>query len=235
MAVLPRKLQSIFAGGLAASGNIAQPGSTLAGTPVYSLDLDVIQNLGAAGASKWLAGLQGQCVSTQAQVLEEMDAVLLEITQQLAYLTERGSSEWLATQTYYLYAVAYYNGVPYISIVNANLNQNPVTQTNSWQPLFSWVVSPKTVAASVVFDGTSGSILQSSGVTSLSRDGTGLYTVTFAAPFTNANPSLSGSAGGLLRPVTPGGTTFQFDTAGLVSGAFARVDYPYVSALFTGI
>lgn len=235
MAVLPRKLQTIFGGGLVASGNIAQPGSTLGGTTVYSSDLDVLQNLAAGGASAWLLGLQDQCVGTQAQVLEEMVGVLFTATQQLAYLTERGMSEWLATQNYYQYAVAYFNGVPYRSIINNNLNQNPVTQTNAWTPLLSAVSSPSTLAATCVFNGSTGSILQSNGVSSLVKNSTGNYTVNFSTAFTNANPLMTGSSGGILRPITPALGSFNFDTAGLVGGAFAPVDYPYVSVAFAGI
>lgn len=203
MAVLPRKLQTIFASQLAASGNIAQPGSTALGTPVYSTDLDILQKLSATTSSPWVNGLQDQCIGTQSQVLEELNGILYEITQQVAYLLERGCSEWLATQNYYLNAISFVNGVSYTSLQNNNLNNAPASQPTWWK-LTSSTRSPSTIPAFVVFDATSISggncrILNSSNVSSVQKLGTGYYLVNFINAMTvdgsDGIYGFSGSAG----------------------------------------
>ena len=208
MAVLPRKLQLIFAGNLAPSGNVAQPGSTVGGTPVYSNNLDVLQDVAAGSGSPWVNGLQAQVEGTQAQVLEEMNGILLAITQQLAYLTERGMSEWLSTQNYYKYAVAYVAGVPYSSLQDNNLNNAPASSPSWWLPLFSAIRSPATLSAMVVFDGTGPSLsnctilnpAKALNIASVYKLATGKYQVNFTNAMSddgsgNGIYGMQGSAG----------------------------------------
>ena len=242
MAVLPRKLQTIFAGNLAASGNVAQPGSTVGGTPVYSNDLDVLQDLTAGSGSPWVNGLQAQVEGTQAQVLEEMNGVLLEITQQLAYLLERGQSEYLATQNYYLNAIATVSGVPYISLQDNNLNNTPASSPTWWAPWFSAIRTPATLSGFVVFDGTTGSIgsnctiLNSSNIASVKHVATGVYLITFINAmtvdgsgngiygFTGSAGTRNGvSAGGGDNNVINGGGTGTSSTTGIKTATTCQV------------
>lgn len=202
MAVLPRKLQVIFGGTLSPSGNIAQPGSTVAGTTVYDNDLDILQNIGG-GSTRWLGALQSQVVGTESQVLEELNGILLVITQQLAYLLERGSSEWLATQTYYENAIAYVDGNPYRSLQDTNLNHDPTSEPTWWAP-GNAVKTPGQLSAFVVFDATDVSggncaVLNSSNIDHIEYVSVGKYRVHFIEAMTvdgsDGIYGFSGSAG----------------------------------------
>lgn len=130
MAAIPRKLQKIFGGSLVAANNIAQIGSTITGTPVYSIDLDVIQSLSA-----YLNGFAAQVVNgTNSPVLEEVNAFFRMVTQQLAYLFETGIPEWNVSTTYFKKSIVNDgNGRLYRSLTDNNL-ANAVTNTTHWIP-----------------------------------------------------------------------------------------------------
>lgn len=129
MARLPRVLQKIFGGSLSASGNVAQIGSTVTGTPIYSTDLSVIQ-----GLSAYLSGYGAQVVnSTNSPVLQEDNAFRLLVTQQLAYLFQLGLPEWDSLTTYYAGSIAQDGaGNIYESKVDSNTG-NALTNTTYWK------------------------------------------------------------------------------------------------------
>lgn len=196
MSRIPVKLQKIFAGALTPTGNIAQAGSTVGGTPVYSADPATLQALAA-----WANGLQAQLINApgglSSPVLEELNGILLTLTYQLAYLKQQGIAEWDPTVTYYTgcWAISA-AGVPYISKTDGNTN-NALTDPTNWQTFASTLLgaSDPLLKAWVTFDGRTGAIDQQFNVASVSRLSSGIYLVTFTAAMTDAFYGFSGSAG----------------------------------------
>lgn len=129
MSSLPRKTQKIFGSGLTASGNIAVIGSTAALSPAYSLDLDTLQSLTA-----YLNGFAAQTVKNSDPVLQEFNALMLMITQQLAYILQSGVPEWDTNTTYWKgqWARIPGTGVSCQSLSDNNTGHNPATDTNNW-------------------------------------------------------------------------------------------------------
>lgn len=173
---LPTASQKIFAGALAASGNIAQPGSTALGSPVYSIDPVTIQALAA-----YLNGFSAQIVNgTASPVLQEFNALLRLITQQIAYIFENGIGIWTATTTYYNGSfVQDGTGGIYKSKIEDNLN-NLLSDTNSWEPLKTSILkSPTTAKAWVMFNGQTIALFDNYNAATVARLGTGNYQITF--------------------------------------------------------
>lgn len=102
MAKITRKFQRIFTGDVPANNNVAQFGSLKAGTPNYSSDPDVIQNLSA-----WGAGWSAATVNNSAPALQDMNSLFYVLSRQLAYLMQTGISEYNATTVYYVGSLAY--------------------------------------------------------------------------------------------------------------------------------
>lgn len=188
MAKLPVALQKIFAGGLPPSGNIAQPGSTASGTPVYSSDPAILQQL-AAWANGYAAQLINAPGGLSSPVMEELNAILFVLTYQIAYLKQAGIPEWDPTVTYYANSWALVAGVPYISNTDANINNNPVTDPVNWKTYTSTLAGAANsqIKAWVNFDGRTGAIDTSFGIFAVGRTGSGVYLITFLTPFTTAN------------------------------------------------
>ncbi len=187
----PAKDQQVFAGSLTPSGNVAVVGSTITGTPAYSSDLTVLQSLAA-----FLNGFSAQVVNgTASPVLQEFNAILRIITQQLAFLLERGSSEWTATKTYFVGALSQNGaGVFYISLTDNNTN-NALTDTNSWKPFVDTLRGPSLLKAWAVFDGATGALVDAFNIASVNVDSAGTYTLTFATAMANNKYGFSGACG----------------------------------------
>lgn len=197
MSKLPVALQKIFGSALTPSGNIAQPGSTVAGTPVYSGDPATLQALAA-----WVNGYQAQLINApgglSSPVLEELNAILLVLSYQIAYLKQAGMAEYDPTVIYYTGSFCQVAGVLYQSKVDTNVGNPPATSPTQWQTYTSTLsgASDSQIKAWVVFDGFSGSILSSYGVTAVTLGGAGVYLITFATPFAAYNTyGFTGSAG----------------------------------------
>ena len=176
MARLPRKTQKIFGGSLSASGNVAQIGSTVTGTPVYSTDLDTIQALTA-----YLNGFSSQVVAgTASPVLQEFNAVLRMLTQQVGYILQLGVQEWVATTSYYVGSMAQDGaGVLYVSLTDDNLG-NALVDTNNWQPYADRILAnPRTAKAWVAFNGTTAALYDNFNAATVAKIGTGNYLITF--------------------------------------------------------
>lgn len=191
------KLQSIFGGALAPSGNIAQPGSTLAGLPVYSNDPATLQALAA-----WVNGYAAQLINApgglSSPVMEELNAILFVLSYQIAYLKQAGLAEWDPTVNYYTGSWAQDSaGVPYVSKTDNNIN-NPLTDTNNWKTFASTLAGASNgqIKAWVNFDGRTGAIDSSFGIYSVARTGSGIYLITFTTAFSGPNTyGWSGSCG----------------------------------------
>ncbi len=191
MAKLPAKDQKIFGGSLTPSGNVAVIGSTATGTPTYSSDITVIQSLAA-----YLTGFSSQVVNgTASPVLQEFNAILRMITQQLAFLLERGSSEWTATKTYYIGALSQDGaGQFYVSQTDSNTG-NALTNTTHWTPLAQTFNSPNLIKAWAVFDGVTGALVDAFNISGVVVDSAGVYTLTFQTAMANNKYGFSGACG----------------------------------------
>jgi hypothetical protein len=184
MARLPRKDQKIFGGSLPASGNIAQVGSTVTGTPVYSTDLDTIQSLSA-----FLNGFSAQVVNgTASPVLQEFNALLRMLTQQVAYGFQLGIAEWNSTTEYHTGSMAQDGaGVLYVSLIDNNVG-NLLTDTNDWEPYANRVLqNPRTAKAWVSFNGTTAALYDNFNAGTVTKLGTGNYRITFDTPLGFSN------------------------------------------------
>jgi hypothetical protein len=181
---LPRKDQKIFGGSLTASGNVAQVGSTVTGTPVYSTDLDTIQALSA-----YLNGFSSQIVNgTASPVLQEFNALLRMLTQQVAYGFQLGVPEWNSATEYHTGSVAQDGaGVLYVSLTNNNVG-NILTDTNDWEPYANRVLrNPRTAKAWVTFNGTTAALYDDFNAGTVTKIGTGNYLITFDTPLDYSN------------------------------------------------
>jgi len=119
------------------------------------------------------------------------------------------------------------------TLTTPNINSAQVPTVSGTAPLYM-------CRAWVNFAGTTGTIRNSGNVTSVTRAGTGLYTVNFTTALANANYAVSASAGsggsvaGLsvasyqAVPTTSACTLLGLSTGGVVT------DYTYVSAMFIG-
>lgn len=130
MANLVRKQQKIFAENSQSTQVTAF--RTAGGTPLYSKDVDEIQN--ANFSVGWLEEDNAGNVTPYA---EDMNGVFYAFTRNLAYLYQKGIPEWSNSETYYAHAMCMYGGVLYQSLVDENTNRQPDTQTSYWQPYAS--------------------------------------------------------------------------------------------------
>lgn len=136
MARITRKTQKIFASTAGGSG-VAEPGSTAAGTPVFTTNLTTLQS------TAFLNGLADMVIAgtKRLPVYEEINALYYTFTTQLAYLFQEGIAEWDSGTTYYAYSVVRKSSTYeiYGSLINDNLNNalpSAVTNAN-WQYLGS--------------------------------------------------------------------------------------------------
>ena len=241
MAGIARKTASIFANAQAGSpsNEIAVFGAKAQGYGTqFSADPEVIQS--AAWLQGWVAAVVAQAGGTTQPELEDDQAFKYVMSYQAAYLLERGMPEWDDDTTYnqFDYVKDPATGIPWYSLSDGNLNNPPASSPGVWATLFSLISGGQSGApvakAWVVFNGQGpvGTItpLQSFGVASLTKNGTGDYTLTPSAPFANANPGLAGAATGGIQVIVAAGTgSIRFQTQGIVGGPFQPFDYPYVS------
>lgn len=129
MPALTRKTQKVFGGSLAANLNIAKFGSLAAGSPAYSLDLDLIQT------TEWLNGWGAAVVGNNSPALQDFNGAFLVFSQQLAYLLQNGIAEWDAGTTYFTFQRCRKAGVEYVSLIDTNLNNDPATPSANWVSL----------------------------------------------------------------------------------------------------
>lgn len=125
MARLTRKNQKVFAGDLAADGNISAIGSTSSGSTVYSLDPDVLQTTAYLNGWKEAAYIGSPTV-------QDMNAANYLVSRALSYDFQEGIPEWEAGTTYYIGSLVN-DGVGgiYRSKTDDNLN-NVVTTASNW-------------------------------------------------------------------------------------------------------
>lgn len=195
MPAYPRKTQKVFGESLTPAGNVAQFGSLAAGSPVYSNDLATIQALAA-----WGNGFQAAIIGSKSPTMEDFNGLILLITQQIGYLLQSGVPEWISTTTYYVGNYCRVANVLYVSQSNNNAGHDPTTDSNNWQPYLAQAVGPRTALAWVEFDGinaTAGNarIINSTGVSTVTKNADGNYTVNFSPALPSANYVFFGSCG----------------------------------------
>lgn len=161
MARIPRVTQNIFAS-TPGTNQVTEFGSTYNGTPVYSTNISTIQSL-----SNWLTGWYNAAIAQSAPIIQDMNAVFLVITTQIAYLLQAGIAEWDAGTTYYTGDIVQDgSGVIYVSIANSNLN-NAVANNPSFWILTSLKAqtAPASVTIPAGYNLNSGFLTVPSGVT----------------------------------------------------------------------
>lgn len=192
--LIARVTQKIFGGSLTASGNVAQYGSLAAGSPAYSSDPAVIQT------AAWLNGLTAALVGNRSPSWQDLNGVLLVVTQQIAYMLQAGVPEWDTGTTYGVNCIVRVGGAMYFSLTDPNVGNNPASDTTNWITLTAQMKGPTICRAWAVFDGinaTSGNsrIISSFNVDHIVKNATGEYTVVFGAALPSANYTLGGSCG----------------------------------------
>lgn len=129
---LPRVHQRIF-GETAADTNpkrIAQFGSVIAGDPKYTGDIEEIQAL-----QNWEQGWVGSTITDKRYpTSEETTGINKVVTQQLAYLFQKGIPEWNDETTYYANTgFCQHNGHVWQSLTDNNINNEPGVSVGYWQ------------------------------------------------------------------------------------------------------
>lgn len=191
MPALPRAVQKVFGSALVPTGNVAVFGSLQAGAPAYSNDPLTIQSL--AG---FLSGFNGAVIGNRSPAIQDMNALMLLVTQQIAYVLQTGIPAWIATETYFVNGFCQVAGEVYVSLSDANIGNDPTTDTNNWQSLRNRIAPAKTISkAWVNFNGNNGTILASQNVASVVRTAAGRYTITFTTAMADANYAVVGSCG----------------------------------------
>lgn len=218
MPAIDRKTQKIFGSDLTPSGNVAVWGSLAAASPSYSSDPATIQS------TRWLNGFNDAVVGNRSPALEDLNGLMLVITQQIAYMLQSGVPEWDAGTTYYTNQFVRSGADLYLSRTDDNVG-NAVTSTVNWVPYTTAMKGPAVCAAWVVFDGINEStpgnarIIESFNVSTVTRNtgGVGRYTVNFASALPSPHYAMSGSCG------TEDGQTYGGGDSGIVVGNVSGV------------
>lgn len=131
MAKIERKTQKIF-GANAGNRSFTAFGTAKSENPVYTQDLDVIQN------NAYLYGWDAGLLEDRAPYEEDDNALLYMITSQLAYIFQQGAAiEYDKNTTYYrgaIVATADGSGTWYKSVADDNTG-NSLTNTQYWLPV----------------------------------------------------------------------------------------------------
>jgi hypothetical protein len=148
--LLARAQQKIF-GSSAGTSQFGQIGSQTDGAPVTTKDLATIQSL-----SHFLLGLYSITNNaTQPPFVEDINALYLLITQQLAYIFQAGISEYDAGTNYFnLVSYVQVNGVIYQSIngtdLAPNVGNDPTSSPTFWRKLIDTDVNLAANSDSVI-------------------------------------------------------------------------------------
>lgn len=129
MPKIERTTQEIFAS-QAGSLQVTEFGTAKNQTPIYTKDVAQIQN------TNYLNGWQSAVLADKSPWEEDMNALFLTVTTQLAYLFQQGIPEYDAGTTYYIGSLAKVinnqgNVTIYKSLTNENTG-NPVTNDSYW-------------------------------------------------------------------------------------------------------
>ena len=195
---IPRTTQKIFGNSLTTTNNVAVWGSLAAGSPAYSGDPATIQSL-----SQFEQGLNGAVIGNRSPAIQDLNGLFYLLTAQIAYLLQNGVPAWDTGTTYYTNQFCRVGTVLFVSLTNANIGNDPTTDTNNWAPYFTKATGPTLAAAWVVFDGINDEdlspgnsrIINSFNVASIDHNGSGDYTINFANALPGNNYVFTGSCG----------------------------------------
>ena len=129
MAKIDRKTQKIFAG-QAGSKEITEFGTAKLESPIYTTNLDLIQN------TNYLNGWSSAILADKSPWEEDMNALFYAFSKQLAYIFQEGIVEYDENTTYYMGSLAKVvdnkgNITVYKSKIDENKG-NAVTDNNYW-------------------------------------------------------------------------------------------------------
>lgn len=133
MPKIQRKTQKIFCGN-ADNDQLAVFGSMATGTPVYTNDIEQLQNNVA-----YLQGWEAATLEDKAPFMEEMNGLQYGLSKQIAYTLQEGIPEYDANTTYYIGSIVKLisEGKPklYSSLVDNNIG-NSLSDESFWEELF---------------------------------------------------------------------------------------------------
>jgi len=132
MARIPRVTNVTFGGNAGAvPGGTGVFGSLAAGTPTESVNVATIM-----AAAAWSNGW-GSALVNLFPAQEDLNSVPFVLSQQIGEILQDGIAPYDAGTTYYQYSFCQLNGLVYISLTNANTNNNPSSSTENWSVYFA--------------------------------------------------------------------------------------------------
>lgn len=143
MPKITKKSQRVFCADVPANNVVSQFGSLKAGSPNYSSDPAVIQNLPA-----WGSGWSGAVVANSAPALQDLNSLFYVITRQLGYLVQTGVSEWDSNTVYYIGSIVN-NGTGGLMVSIADDHSAPISDVTKWQPFMPSMLWKSSVSYSV--------------------------------------------------------------------------------------
>lgn len=128
MTKINRATQKIF-GINAEKDDIAVMGSFKSGTPIYTDDIEKLQN------TAFEEGYASTLVANEAPFMEEQNSVPYVLSKQLAYLFQEGIAEYDENTTYYTNSICKVANKLYVSKTDDNLGNNPTESEDNWEEL----------------------------------------------------------------------------------------------------
>lgn len=169
MARLPRATQQVF-GSESGIQQVTQFGSAYNGSVEYTTDVATIQALG-----NWLVGWYNAAIGQSSPLIEDMNAVMLVLTQQLAYGMQEGIAQWDSATVYYSGSMCKVTTYSF-TVTSANATLGAVYK-DSANNLYT---VQQTISAATTLVCT-GNLLPSAGTTLIKQTGTGDATITYSA------------------------------------------------------
>jgi len=127
MAKITRKFQRVFCGDVPANNVVAQFGSLKAGSPTYSSDPAVIQQLAA-----WGAGWTGATVTNSAPALQDMNSLFYVLSRQLGYVMQTGVPEYDPTTIYFIGSLASNSSGAIFKCLDDEISGVALSDTTKW-------------------------------------------------------------------------------------------------------
>ena len=135
MTDLQRKNVKIFAINSGAQGTSEFGSLKSTGSFVFSQDINDLQT------SEYETGWRGAVVNGKTPTIPDFNAISRVISEQVAYLYQKGMAEWSSEQTYFIgnKCMVINNGVPqeYYSLTDNNIGNNPLSDTANWRILIT--------------------------------------------------------------------------------------------------
>lgn len=131
MTDLQRKNVKIFAINSGAQGTSEFGSLKSTGSFVFSQDINDLQT------SEYETGWRGAVVNGKTPTIPDFNTISRVISEQVAYLYQKGMAEWSSEQTYFIgnKCMIINNGVPqeYYSLTDNNIGNNPLNDTTNWK------------------------------------------------------------------------------------------------------